>query len=180
MNQDTQPDIYQNNDYPDQSTKHGELEPELHPEAPTVSDKVAPEVSKDDIQSGAVVNDLPLVQPGEVPHLYQQYEPTKVAEPKELSMPLEAYGTNGPIVTEYKPKLPGNADETVIEPVNPANPLQPNQINQDNKFMNDENKNANNEDQQNEVQQNEVPADQSADQTEDADKSADTATEVNR
>ncbi len=114
-----------NNDYPDQSTKHGELEPELDPIQPTLSDKVAPEVSEHDKQSGAVVNDLPLVQPGEIPHLYQQYEPTKPADPIELSMPLEAFGRNGEIVEEYKPKLPENAAETVIEPVNPENPLQP-------------------------------------------------------
>lgn len=114
-----------NNDYPDQSTKHGELEPELDPVQPTVSDKVAPEVDKEDIESGAVSNDLPLVQPGEVPHLYQQYEPTDVADPKENSMPLEAFGENGEIVEETKPTLPENAEETVIEPVNPENPLQP-------------------------------------------------------
>ncbi len=114
-----------NNDYPDQSTKHGELEPELDPIQPTISDKVAPEVSEHDKQSGAVVNDLPLVQSGEIPHLYQQYEPVKPADPKELDMPLQAYGDNGVIVEEYKPKLPDNADETVIEPVNPENPLQP-------------------------------------------------------
>ncbi len=115
-----------NNDYPEQDTKHGELEPELDPIQPTLSDKVAPEVSEHDKQSGAVVNDLPLVQPGEVPHLYQQYEPVEPASPKELDMPLQAYGDNGKIVEEYKPKLPGNAEETVIEPVNPENPLQPN------------------------------------------------------
>lgn len=114
-----------NNDYPEQDTKHGELEPELDPIQPTVSDKVAPEVSKDDIRSGAVANDLPLVQPGEIPHLYQQYEPVEPADPKELDMPLQAYGDNGAIVEEYKPKLPENSEETVIEPVNPENPLQP-------------------------------------------------------
>jgi hypothetical protein len=118
-------DVSVNNDYPDQDIKHGELEPELHPEAPTLSDKVAPTLNKDHIESGAVTNDLPLVQPGEVPHLYQQYEPTEPADPKENSMPLEAFGENGPIVEEYKPKLPGNSDETVIEPVNPENPLKP-------------------------------------------------------
>lgn len=114
-----------NNDYPDQSTKHGELEPELDPIQPTVSDKVAPGVTKNDINSGAVTNDLPLVQSGEIPHLYQQYEPVHPAEPKENSMPLEAFGLNGEIVKEYKPQLPDNAAETVIEPVNPENPLQP-------------------------------------------------------
>ncbi len=40
-------------------------------------------------------------------------------------MPLEAFGVNGAIIEEYKPKLPENAAETVIEPVNPENPLQP-------------------------------------------------------
>jgi hypothetical protein len=114
-----------NNDYPEQDTKHGELEPELDPIQPTVADKVAPDVSEGAKNSGASTNDLPLVQPGEVPHLYQQYEPEKPASPKELDMPLQAYGDNGKIVEEYKPKLPENAEETVIEPVNPENPLQP-------------------------------------------------------
>lgn len=126
MNNDENMDnVSVNNDYPDQSTKHGELEPELDPIQPTVSDKVAPNISKDDIRSGAVSNDLPLVQPGEVPHLKQQYEPSKPADPQELSMPLEAFGVNGEIVHEYAPKLPDNAAETVIKPVNPENPLQP-------------------------------------------------------
>ncbi|HEX8196348.1 MAG TPA: hypothetical protein VF571_09185 [Pyrinomonadaceae bacterium] len=125
-NEELKDGISVNNDYPDQSTKHGELEPELDPIQPTVSDKVAPDVSKDDIRSGAISNDLPLVQPGEVPHLYQQYEPSEPAEDKELSMPLEAFGENGEIVEEYAPKLPSNAAKTVIEPVNPENPLQPN------------------------------------------------------
>lgn len=123
MNEDIKRSV--NNDYPDQSTKHGELEPELHPEAPTLSDKVSPDISRDDIESGRVANDLPLVQSGEVPHLYEQYEPVHPADPKENAMPLEAFGTNGEIVTEYKPKLPANHDETVILPVNPENPLPP-------------------------------------------------------
>ena len=126
MNNDEHVDnIAVNNDYPDQDTKHGELEPELDPVQPTLSDKVAPEVSKDDIRSGAVTHDLPLVQPGEAPHLYQQYEPSKPADDKELSMPLGAFGENGHVVEETKPKLPENAEETVVEPVNPENPLQP-------------------------------------------------------
>ncbi len=108
-----------NNDYPEQDTKHGELEPELDPIQPTVADKVAPDVSQGARNSGAVTNDLPLVQPGEVPHLYQQYEPIEPADNKELDMPLEAYGDNGKIVEEYKPKLPDNAVDTVIEPVEP-------------------------------------------------------------
>ena len=128
MNNEEQLDnVSVNNDYPDQSTKHGELEPELDPIQPTLSDKVAPDVSKDDIRSGAVSNDLPLVQPGEVPAMYQQYEPSEPADDKELSMPLAAFGENGPVVEETKPRLPENADETVIEPVNPENPLQPHQ-----------------------------------------------------
>jgi hypothetical protein len=40
-------------------------------------------------------------------------------------MPLHAYGDNGAIVEEYKPKPPKNSEESVIEPVNPENPLQP-------------------------------------------------------
>lgn len=124
-NEDLKDGVSVNNDYPDQSTKHGELEPELDPIQPTISDKVAPDVSKHDIESGAVSNDLPLVQPGEVPHLKQQYEPSEPADDKELAMPLEAFGKNGEIVEEYKPTLPDNAAETVIEPVNPENPLQP-------------------------------------------------------
>jgi hypothetical protein len=109
-----------NNDYPEQDTKHGELEPELDPIQPTLADKVAPDVDQNIKNSGAVTNDLPLVQPGEVPHLYQQYEPIKPADPKELDMPLEAYGDNGQIVEEYKPKLPDNAVDTVVEPVEPT------------------------------------------------------------
>jgi hypothetical protein len=109
-----------NNDYPEQATKHGELEPELDPVQPTVADKVAPDVDQGAKNSGAVTNDLPIVQPGEIPHLYQQYEPEKVADPKELDMPLQAFGDNGQIVEEYKPKLPENSDETVIDPVEPT------------------------------------------------------------
>lgn len=108
-----------NNDYPIQDIKHGELEPELDPVQPTIADKVAPDVSQGAKNSGASTNDLPLVQNAETPHLYQQYEPEEPASDKELDMPLEAFGEPGVVVEEYKPKLPENADETLIEAVEP-------------------------------------------------------------
>lgn len=108
-----------NNDYPIQDIKHGEAEPELDPEQPTIADKVAPDVSQGAKNSGASTNDLPLVQNGETPHLYQQYEPVEPASDKELDMPLEAFGEPGKVVEEYKPKLPENADETLIDAVEP-------------------------------------------------------------